>query len=272
MANTPQTPSTLPKHPSQPNGTVLKFTASKLCLPVLERAAGLSLPHTDASAIFSAPSHSSSPISLFLCFPWSSASQPHSDLALLSSCSRVVLHSRNQRGIHRLLCSFPVQLLLHSCPVPTLFPLSSLSIPAPFLLCSHFILISFPLFPLSFPALCSLSSQCIPTPLPPSPPACRRLLSSGGHALALGPALCGCHPSVPGAPAEDVPAPSPTPACPPAEQAPAPPPRRVQCLQHLPEPRAGVRLPEEPGDRGEDQQDPLAPAAERSLFPALHQR
>jgi len=58
----------------------------------------------------------------------------------------------------------------------------------------------------------------------------------------------------------------------PAEQTPAPPQGRVQCLQHLPEPRAGVRLPEESGDRGEDQQDTMAPAAERSLFPALHQR
>ena len=40
---------------------------------------------------------------------------------------------------------------------------------------------------------------------------------------------------------------------PPAEQKPAPSQGRVQCLQHLPEPRAGVRLPEEFGDRGEDQ-------------------
>ena len=49
-------------------------------------------------------------------------------------------------------------------------------------------------------------------------------------------------------------------------------PQRVQRVQHLPEPRARVRLPEEPGDRGEDQQDPLAAAAERLAVPVVHQR
>ena len=49
-------------------------------------------------------------------------------------------------------------------------------------------------------------------------------------------------------------------------------PQRVQCLQHLPEPRARVRLPEEPGDRGEDQQDPLAAPEERLAVPVVDQR
>lgn len=39
----------------------------------------------------------------------------------------------------------------------------------------------------------------------------------------------------------------------PAEQKPTPPQGRIQCLQHFPEPRARVRLPEEFGDRREDQ-------------------
>lgn len=45
----------------------------------------------------------------------------------------------------------------------------------------------------------------------------------------------------------------------------------VQCLQHVPEPWAGLWLPEESGDWGENQQDQMAPPAECSTFPALHQ-
>lgn len=49
-------------------------------------------------------------------------------------------------------------------------------------------------------------------------------------------------------------------------------PQRLQRLQHVPEPRARVRLPEESGDRGEDQQDPLATTEERSAVSAVHKR
>lgn len=45
----------------------------------------------------------------------------------------------------------------------------------------------------------------------------------------------------------------------------------VQCLQHIPEPRAGLWLPEESGDWREDQQDQMAAPAERGTFPPLHQ-
>ncbi len=38
---------------------------------------------------------------------------------------------------------------------------------------------------------------------------------------------------------------------------------RVQIPHRIPEPRAGVRLPEEFGDRGEDQQDQVVPETER---------
>ena len=45
---------------------------------------------------------------------------------------------------------------------------------------------------------------------------------------------------------------------------------RVQCVLDLPEPRARVRLPEEPRDRGEDQQDPMAQEKEPRAFPLIH--
>lgn len=48
-------------------------------------------------------------------------------------------------------------------------------------------------------------------------------------------------------------------------------PQRLQRLQHVPEPRARVRLPEKLGNWGKDQQDPLAASAECCLLPPLHQ-
>ena len=48
--------------------------------------------------------------------------------------------------------------------------------------------------------------------------------------------------------------------------------RRVQRVQHLPEPRARVRLPQEFRDRREDQQDPVAEAKEPGAFPSFNQR
>ena len=49
-------------------------------------------------------------------------------------------------------------------------------------------------------------------------------------------------------------------------------PRGVQRVQHLPEPRTRVRLPEESGDRGEDQQDPMAAPEERRPVSFVHKR
>lgn len=46
--------------------------------------------------------------------------------------------------------------------------------------------------------------------------------------------------------------------------------RRVQCLQHLPEPRAWVWLPEKPWDRGEDQQDSMVASEERCTVPIVY--
>lgn len=46
--------------------------------------------------------------------------------------------------------------------------------------------------------------------------------------------------------------------------------RRVQCLQHLPEPRAWVWLPEKPWDRREDQQDSMVASEECCTVPIVY--
>ena len=49
-----------------------------------------------------------------------------------------------------------------------------------------------------------------------------------------------------------------------------PSPRRIQRVQHFPEPRTRVRLPQKFRNRGKDQQNSMAEEKEPRTFPPLH--